>query len=121
MISALTLALLALLPHSTEGEVLAGALAFRALYYAVPAALAGLTLFWPLHPQPLIHAPTRHPAALHQRRAELGVLQQNGGKVVVLDQAIAAFWQTPQTLSMMFDPIAGCTSVVLPQLKRAAR
>ncbi|MEO0863658.1 MAG: phosphatidylglycerol lysyltransferase domain-containing protein, partial [Pseudomonadota bacterium] len=114
------LVLLTALPQVGPSAVLAAILAYRIVYYAVPAALAALALLrpFPRHapvapPQPII--PTTAP------RSEVGVVRQNGGDVVQLDGCAAALWPTGQTLTLFTDPVAGPADRALRQLMRAAQ
>jgi len=115
------LALLALLPAGTDAEVLAGAVAFRMIYYAVPATLGGLALIRPLSLPGSARTAKPSARALSRRPAELGVLRQNKGRIAVFDNSICALWPTPQTLSMLLDPLAGAPAAALGDLQQAAR
>ena len=84
------LALLSVLPQEASTEVLAAALAFRMIYYALPAMLAGLILIRPL-PEPDQKSATPPPLnTLSKRPAELGILRQNNGKIAVFPSSICA-------------------------------
>lgn len=119
------LALFALLPHLPEPELAAGILAFRLVYYAVPATLAGVLLAFSA---PHRHSPPKAAVAspsarfiAHAKRAELGVARQNGAELLRAAGAAAYAVKTPQTLTALFDPAEGRAAALLPVLKQAAR
>ncbi|MDA5555926.1 phosphatidylglycerol lysyltransferase domain-containing protein [Shimia sp. MMG029] len=123
------LTLLALLPHQPEPALLGAVLAFRAIYYAVPALLAGLVFMRHLlRPRP---APTpRHIRAFQPledaplspiSRAELGVIRQNGGALLSCDAGRYGAVRTGQTLVALFDPIEGDANTLARPLRLAAR
>ncbi len=123
------LALFALLPQLPEPSLAAGILAFRLVYYAIPAALAGLFLAF-VAPQkhtravsPLL-APLVRPSArviAHAKRSELGVVRQNGAELLRAAGSAAYAVKTPQTLTALFDPAEGRVAALLPSLKQSAR
>lgn len=123
------LTLLALLPHQPEPAVLGGVLAFRTLYYALPALLAGgVFLRHLLRPRPA-------PLPAHDRaylaigdtplsadgRAELGVIRQNGGALLSCAAGRYGTVRTGQTLVALFDPIQGDAHGMARPLRHAAR
>lgn len=123
------LALFAALPELPEPGLMAGVLGFRAVYYALPAALAALRL---AAPRPHSAPPRRRadprpgPRLLaHARRAELGVARQNGGRILRAcgagGAAAGVTVRTGQTLTMLFDPAEGEVATLLPALRAAAR
>lgn len=123
------LTLLALLPHQPEPALLGGVLAFRAIYYALPAVIAGLVFMRHLlRPRPA-RAP-RHLRAFQPledaplspvSRAELGVIRQNGGALLSCDAGRYGTVRTGQTLVALFDPIEGDASALARPLRQAAR
>ncbi|SMP10279.1 phosphatidylglycerol lysyltransferase domain-containing protein [Shimia sagamensis] len=123
------LTLLAMLPNQPEASLLAGVLAFRAIYYAVPALMAGLVLLRHLaRPRPA-RTPRQHRAYeaydnepfTTVSRAELGVIRQNGGALLSCDAGRYGAVRIGQTLVALFDPIEGDAHTMARPLKNAAR
>ncbi len=123
------LTLLAMLPHQPDATLLAGTLAFRAIYYALPALLAGLVLLRHLaRPRPA-RMPRQHRAyetydtapLSTVSRAELGVIRQNGGALLSCDAGRYGAVRIGQTLVALFDPIEGDAHAMARPLKHAAR
>ncbi len=119
------LTLFALLPQLPAPELAAGILAFRLVYYAIPAALAGVHLAIGARaqlPQPA-KRPTPPSARLlaHATRSELGVARQNGAELLRAEGSAAYVVKTPQTLTALFDPAEGSVATLLPHLAQAAR
>ncbi|UYV39306.1 phosphatidylglycerol lysyltransferase domain-containing protein [Rhodobacteraceae bacterium D3-12] len=127
------LMLLTLLPQTPEPALLAAVLAFRLVYYALPAALATLYLLaTPAprartrrgHPGPMSALTRRRPGPrllAHATRSELGVARQNGGRLFASDKASGVTVETGQTLTLLFDPARGTMTDLLPLLGRAAK
>ncbi|MBR9763980.1 MAG: DUF2156 domain-containing protein [Rhodobacteraceae bacterium] len=120
------LTLLTLLPDLPEGELVAGILAFRLVYYVIPALLAAAHVFRPRPPQPVqdrARVPRLVPELLldHAPRAESGVARQNGARLLGSAATGGLCVDTPQTLTLLFDPLAGALAPLLPRLERAAR
>ena len=114
------LTLLALLPSAPEADLLAGVLAFRILYYALPAVMAGALL---LRRQPG-DLPVRRPVAAHlsaPSRAELGVLRQNGGTLERVGAGFCGLVATGQTLTALFDPSGAHAGDLARPLRSMAR
>ena len=114
------LVLLTLLPTVPPTEMLTGIIGFRAVYYAVPAVVAMIALLRPFGAVNLDHA---MPIAkiTQAKRAEIGVIRQNGGALSNLDSATIALWATPQTLTSLGDPIERVEKDVLKALAQQAR
>lgn len=123
------LTLIALLPHQPEPALLGAVLAFRAVYYALPAMLAGtyfLRRIW----RP---APTKAPRNLNtfvpfeaatpcdHSRAELGIIRQNGGAFLTCDSGSCGTVRIGQTLLALFDPVEGDAGSMTKPLRKAAR
>ncbi|PRZ47173.1 phosphatidylglycerol lysyltransferase domain-containing protein [Tritonibacter scottomollicae] len=130
----LELAMLALLPGAEPAALVAGLLAFRLVYYAIPAALAGALLLWPsLMRQGLAAEPEDEedllgsdvrPAAsqpFDRPQAETGVILQNGGHVMAFGLNQVAMLDTPQISAVLFDPISGRRPEIPDALNRHAR
>lgn len=119
------LALLALLPSVPEADLIAGIVAFRLVYYALPACLALIAF---ARPAPRRAAASgRHlgplpPAGIAEAaRAELGVTRQNGAMTLSAPGAEAAVIETRQSLTLLFAPVRGPLAPLLPALAGAAR
>ncbi|QBF32101.1 phosphatidylglycerol lysyltransferase domain-containing protein [Thalassococcus sp. S3] len=116
------LSLLTALPQIDETSLMCSILGFRLIYYALPAAFAGLALLRPLRFAPRRHLPTSHPG-LRKRapRAEVGVILQTSGRILSYDEGAAAVLKTPQTETLLSDPVIGQTRAALMPLQAAAR
>ena len=108
------LTLLALLPGAPEGDVMAGIVAFRLIYYALPALIAAFVLFRPYEEKaprqtaPRLSAPSPEGVEFTAgQRSEAGVCRQNNGRILHLGAARLAVASTPQTETAMFDPLTG--------------
>lgn len=110
------LILLAYLPDAASVQVMSGIIAFRAIYYAIPAMLAMALTLRPLASQT---ATTQPPEANLQNapRAEVGVIRQNGGYV----QGGTAMWPAGQSLCALFDPIGKAGPALIALLVKSAR
>lgn len=124
------LTMLALLPSQPDTALMAAILSFRAVYYAVPAALGGLVLLLTLR-QARNSAPQGEFARSFQAfdalniiggaRAELGVIRQNGGAILSCEGGRCGIVRTGQTLTALFDPLEGHSGALAVPLRRAAR
>jgi phosphatidylglycerol lysyltransferase len=94
------LVFLTFLPEGASAQVLAGIIAFRAVYYAVPALVAMGCMLRPFARQSAAN-PAPNADIGRAIRSEVGVIRQNGGYV----QGQSALWPTGQTLCALFDPI----------------
>ena len=113
------LVLLTLLSDVPATELVSAIIVFRLIYFALPALLGVALVFLPARAAPdaaTCRTAPRPRAAL----PELGILAQNGGKIVEHDRGAFALWQTTQTATMLFDPLAGDVEPNLTQLKRHA-
>ncbi len=117
------LTLLALLPHVAEAPLLGAVLAWRVIYYAVPAMIALIPLAVPFRIREAAPLPCPVSSGLlpQATRAECGVARQNGGRVLSTEQGTAVVAETGQTLTLLFDPISGRPGGVLSALSAAAR
>ena len=106
-LGAFEVTLLALLPGTPEAPMVAAILAFRAVYYALPAILGTLAL---LRPGPAPRAAALPPAphlVAQAPRAECGLLHQGH---LSLERSGPAIWlvgRSPHLLTALFDPVAG--------------
>ncbi|WP_141102039.1 phosphatidylglycerol lysyltransferase domain-containing protein [Oceanicola sp. 22II-s10i] len=119
------LALVALLPSVPDAELLASIVAFRAVYYALPACLALVPMARPFRrgmaarSRPRLSPEAPRDIAL-ATRAELGVARQNGARGLEARGARAAVIGTAQALSLLFAPTRGRLSALLPALHAEA-
>ncbi len=123
------LTLIALLPHQPEPALLGAVLAFRAVYYALPASIAGvyfLRRIW--RPAPAkaprnlnTFVPFEAAAPSHLARAELGVIRQNGGAILTCSSGAYGTVRIGQTLLALFDPFEGDAASMSKPLRQAAR
>ena len=119
------LILLACLPSLPEPELLASIVAFRLVYYALPAALAAVPLLaFPLRvaakPAPSSR-PVRPEDLSSIKRSELGVCRQNGAQVLSAQGSRLAVVKTPHTLAGLFDPLERPSPGLFHTLARQAR
>ncbi len=126
----LELALLTLLPAIDPATLVAGLLAFRIVYYGVPATIAGLLLLWPEKLGIGLAAQTRafhdqevRPAGtlrFERPQAESAIILQNGGHVLVAGLNKLAVLDSPQISVAFFDPLVGQKNEVPDALARHA-
>lgn len=128
----LELMIITLLPAQDSTGLLAALLAFRLVYYVLPAAIACVMMLLPdrlksirapLTDPDLLGAQSHPAKALpHDRpRAESGVIRQNGGHVQAFGFNQLALLDTPQISVALFDPVTGNTTEALAPLRRYAR
>lgn len=121
------LTILALLPQMPEGDLMAAILAFRMMYYALPAIIGGISLLRPTaeptQGQWLSQTNGCLDTALEfgTARAELGVVRQNGGAILHCTGGVCGVVRTGQTLTTIFDPVQGHSADLAIPLKRIAR
>lgn len=126
------LTLVSLLPHVDAASILAGLIAFRLVYYFVPALLAAVVLTWPrlLGPQtgqdtPLDAIGSRkdspHTIPFSRPRAETAVIRQNGGYLRSFGFNQLAILDTPQSSVAFFDPVSGWAAETFAPLKSYAQ
>lgn len=113
---------LALAPTQDPAALVAGIVAFRLIYFALPAAVAGLWLLWP--PQTRLRArslqPDRH-LPRSRTRAETGVLAQSDGVVLHDGSSAVAVLDLHHSVVGLFDPICGPVPTALQQVQHRAR
>ena len=113
------LMMLALLPQLPASEVLGSIIAFRIVYYAVPAFGAVLALMRPFrkrHIAPALDNPTLN----NNGQAEVQVITQNGGRVLATANGSCAIWPTSQTLTTLCNPVSGSMSATINALTTEA-
>ncbi|MFK7940321.1 MAG: phosphatidylglycerol lysyltransferase domain-containing protein [Roseovarius sp.] len=103
------LTVIACLPALPEPDVLAAILAFRLVYYALPAVVALPFLAFPQRrAYAAIWAKTQGLSESDisiSRRAELGVCRQNNAQRLQIGDTALAVIDTPQSCTMLFDPV----------------
>jgi phosphatidylglycerol lysyltransferase len=114
------LILLSALTVVDPAPLLAAVLAYRLIYYALPAGLAALMLLRPYSATRRGIVP-RELSLTRAPRSEVGVIRQNGGHVANHGDSVLALWPTGQTVTMLADPIAGSAKAALAHLRVAAR
>ncbi|WP_415920561.1 phosphatidylglycerol lysyltransferase domain-containing protein [Tateyamaria sp. SN6-1] len=112
--------LLTALPHVDLGALMTAILAYRAIYYALPACLAMLALLRPFRRAAPVEATMAAPDSL-RLRGEVGVITQNGGYLAHTGGATLALWPTGQALTGMGDALRGKPKQALEALRAAAR
>ncbi len=128
----LELGLITLIPTQDPALLVSGIVGFRLIYYAVPAALAGITLMWPalldiLSTRSSIRAAhvsrydPAHTLPMTRPRAETGVIRQNGGHLQTLGESQLALLDTPQASVALFDPVSAATRETFTHFKNYAR
>ncbi len=112
--------ILSALPQVPATELLAGVVAFRALYYALPALVAMLSMIRPLHTG-IARADVVSRQVRDHHKAETGVIAQNGGFVGDLEGQPVALWPTGQMLTVLSDLRREKGRLPLHALQTAAR
>ncbi|MFN3210298.1 MAG: phosphatidylglycerol lysyltransferase domain-containing protein [Roseovarius sp.] len=103
------LVMVALLPEVPDAQLLGAVVAFRLIYYILPATLAGLLLLRPLG-RGLRPGTIRR--ALHEgdltgpAQAEAGLCRQSGAEVLALGTLRLPVIRPGQTLCLLFGPLA---------------
>lgn len=127
----LELTVFSLLPGQDSAALFAALLAFRLVYYALPAALACAAILIPrsghgIRPPaiaPDLLGAMRKPvtALPHDRPcAETGIIRQNGGHVQAFGFNQLAMLDSPQISVALFDPISGHPSEIFAPLEQYA-
>ncbi|MBL8560719.1 MAG: DUF2156 domain-containing protein [Gemmobacter sp.] len=118
-LGAFEVTLLGLLPGTPEAPMVAAILAFRAIYYALPALLGTLALLRPGPPPRRTPLPPAPHLVAHAPRAECGLLRQGHLSLERMGAAIWLIGRSPHLLTAMFDPVTGPAD--LSALARGAR
>ncbi|MEX0311661.1 MAG: phosphatidylglycerol lysyltransferase domain-containing protein, partial [Tateyamaria sp.] len=105
-------------PAAMAPDVLAAIVAFRLVYYAVPALCAALAM---LRPPAIDEQPSERFVALAPKRSEARVLAQTGGGVRALGAVAAPVWPTAQTRTLFTDQATGAATATLRALRDHAR
>ncbi len=110
-LGAFDMTLLLLLPMVPDAQLLASCIAFRIVYFALPAVLAGTAVMARiLRPAPSPNltppAPTAHPDLSNANNAELRLAEAGGkGFITCSENSILAIAQLSQTKVGLFDPV----------------
>ncbi|WP_299844054.1 phosphatidylglycerol lysyltransferase domain-containing protein [uncultured Roseovarius sp.] len=118
------LSLLVFLPHWPEAELMSGIVAFRLVYYAVPAVIAMMVLcksFPACRPAEQMATGITETLIANAPRAETGVCRQNGASLISSGRTTLAVTKTHQAQIALFDPLRGKTRDALGPLKAVAR
>ena len=115
------LMMLGLLPHVPAADVLGSIVAFRIVYYALPALLAAAALLRPMQDARTNRRLTVPNCAQSAQRAELGIIRQTAARAIAYQGTSAVAWTTGQTLTCLGDPTVGSPQAALPVLKHLAR
>ena len=118
-LGAFEVTLLALLPGQPEAALVAAILAFRAVYYALPALIGTLALLRPGPPPRAQPLPPPDHLARQARRAETLLLRQGEHRLARAGQAIWLIGRSRHLLVALFDPVTGPPD--LQALRRLAR
>ena len=116
------LVLIGALPQIAPDALMVSVVAFRLIYYAIPACIGAAFL---IRPFPSIDRVADHPMpALTLRqapRSEVSVILQNGGTLERTRNGAFASWTTGQTVTALFDPIRGGMTETLRSLLNTSR
>ncbi len=116
------LTFLALLPSAPDMDLMVGIMAFRLVYFAVPALIAGLVLLFPPRDvQEELDASPDRDLCPDRPRAETAIIDQNGGYVMRGDLSDMAVLETDQVLVGLFDPVCGGRKADLSLLQQEAK
>lgn len=106
-LGAFEVTLLALLPGTPEAPMVAAVLAFRVVYYALPALLGSLALLRPGPPPRRATLPPAPQLVTQAARAECGLLRQGHLSLERSGPTIWLIGRSPHLLTAMFDPVIG--------------
>ena len=116
------LVLISALPQISPDALMTSVIAFRLVYYALPACIGVTFLVRPF--RSLDRVPDYQLPALVLReapRSEVSVILQNGGTMERTRKGAFAAWETGQTVTALFDPIRGGMYETLQTLLRVSR
>lgn len=123
-LGAFELTLLSLLPNINTHELIATILAFRLVYFALPAGLAIIWLIRShLRETPhRSHPPQKRktPALSSATRSETALIRNNGGRVGNYGSTSWAVIETGQALVALFDPLSGDPGLAFGEMRREA-
>ena len=104
-VGAFELVLLALLPEQDQAAVLAAVLAFRGVYYLVPAALAGAFVL--RGPKASRRIDVAAPVPGQMVFPEAGLMRQGWFQPLIAGEVMFAAARTPHALVALREPLAG--------------
>jgi|TARA_B110000908_G_scaffold135477_1_gene160282 phosphatidylglycerol lysyltransferase len=113
------LMMLGLLSQFPAGEVLGSIVAFRIVYYAVPALAAFLALLRPFR-NSCPHNALENAPLNSTGQAEVQVIAQNGGRLLPTANGSCAIWPTSQTLTTLCNPLSGDMATTINALNAEA-
>lgn len=113
------LVLLTALPQAAPETLMTAIIAYRLVYYALPAAIAMLALLRPLEPSPSRSRPVGNYCSVGPR-SEVGAILQNGGAFQCVKSSCLALWPTGQTVTLFSDPISGTPDAALSHISVSA-
>lgn len=118
---AFELTLLLLLPMVPEPELLAAIVAFRVVYYVLPASFGAAVLLLRVTPTaPATREAPAHPDLLRTDRAEAGLARLGEFEVMALGETRILGADSGQALVALGDPLAGDTGSCLRELSDMA-
>lgn len=103
------LAILSFLPLVDQEPLLGAILAWRLVYYAAPAILAIVPLTFPYRVETKDKTTFDLSYLDQAKRAECGVVRQNGATCTRTGTDLSVLAETGQCLTLMFDPLRGQT------------
>lgn len=116
------LALVSLLPALSADMLVQSIIAYRLVYYALPATLGAILLLRPLRvasvPEIVRHDPSHLTGA---RRSEAAVIRQNGGFLAASADGAVPIWPTAQTVTALFGAATGSFQAALATTSDHAR
>lgn len=116
------LVLLGLIPTLTADALVQSIIAYRLVYYAIPASLGALALLRPFRVATAAREAHVPEATLYNaKRSEVAMVRQNGGEIRRTPDGLAAIWPTAQTVCAMFAPVSGSLQACLAETERLAR
>ncbi|MEP6020983.1 MAG: phosphatidylglycerol lysyltransferase domain-containing protein [Paracoccaceae bacterium] len=116
------LVLIGALPQISPDALMTSVVAFRLVYYAIPACIGFAFLVRPFRSHDR-GTDYQLPALVLREapRSEVSIILQNGGTMERTRRGAVAVWVTGQTVTALFDPIRGGMSETLKTLLRLSR
>ena len=110
------LMMLGLLPQIPSSEILGSVIAFRLIYYALPAFVALLALMRPLKTATAMQ-PIQQTRLETAGQADHQVIMQNGGRILTTSDGACALWPTTQTVTSLCNPVSGSMRATIDALR----
>ncbi|MEO9515661.1 MAG: phosphatidylglycerol lysyltransferase domain-containing protein [Paracoccaceae bacterium] len=116
------LVLIGALPQISPDALMTSVVAFRLVFYAIPACIGVAFLVRPFRSHDR-GTDYQLPALVLREapRSEVSIILQNGGTMERTRRGAVAVWVTGQTVTALFDPIRGGMSETLKTLLRLSR